>query len=65
MKHPSDIFNCPLIHKEIAWGGAGGCFEIQEVRTDNMDAEFLPFEIDVNNANEICDKCKWYLADND
>ena len=56
MRHPSDMHHCPLLEKEIFWGGEGGCVEIQEVREDNMDAEFLPFELDIERANDICEK---------
>lgn len=24
-----------------------------------MDAEFLPFELDIERANDICEKCRW------
>ena len=59
MRYPSDMHHCPLLEKEIFWGGEGGCVEIQEVREDNMDAEFLPFELDIERANDICEKCRW------
>lgn len=59
MRYPSDMHHCPLLEKEIFWGGEGGCYEIQEVRDDNMDAEFLPFELDMERANDICEKCRW------
>lgn len=59
MRYPSDMHHCPLLEKEIFWGGEGGCYEIQEVRDDNMDVEFLPFELDIERANDICEKCRW------
>ena len=59
MRYPSDMHHCPLLEKEIFWGGEGGCYEIQEVRDDNMDVEFLPFELDIEQANDICEKCRW------
>lgn len=63
MVHPSDRHFCPLLQREIFYGGVGGCIEIQEVRDDNMDAELLPFELDVEKANEVCEVCRWFTGD--
>lgn len=41
-REPAERHFCPLFQREISWGGAGGCYEVQEVREDNMDAELLP-----------------------
>ncbi len=59
MRHPSDTHYCPLLREEIFWDGEGGCYEIQEVRDDNMDVDFLPFTLDIEQANDICEKCRW------
>lgn len=63
MKHPNDKHYCPLLKREIYYGGWGGCIEIQEYREDSMDAELLPFEVDLKLANQVCEKCRWHRAD--
>lgn len=61
---PEATHNCPLFDRRIYWGGAGGCCEVQEVREDNMDIELFPEDIDVEKANEVCEKCRWcYVAE--
>lgn len=60
MRRPSDKHYCPLLGKEIFWGGVAGCYEIQEVRDDNMDMEFLGFDLDLKEAEIHCEKCRWY-----
>ena len=62
MRKPTDRYECPLLGHAILWGGPGGCYEIQEVREDNMDVEMLPIPIDVEIANEVCNKCRWYCV---
>lgn len=59
MRHPSDTHYCPVLKKEIFWGGEGGCVEIQEVREDSMNADFLPFKLDVEQADRVCEECRW------
>lgn len=59
MRHPSDQHMCPLFEKSIFWGGMGGCYEVQEVREDNMDIELFPGHIDVEKANAVCEQCRW------
>lgn len=63
MRSPDDKNYCPLFQKTILWGGAGGCYEVQEAREDNMDAELFPNDIDIAKANSICQKCGWYRAE--
>lgn len=60
MRNPTDKHECPLLRHEILWGGPGGCYEIQEVREDNMDMDLLPAPIDLEEANKVCEKCQWY-----
>lgn len=59
-REPTERHFCPLFQREISWGGAGGCYEVQEVREDNMDAELLPEPFDLNKADAACAKCGWY-----
>ena len=59
MRKPEDKHQCPLFDREIYWGGAGGCYEVQEVRENNMDLELFPGIIDVKKANEVCEKRHW------
>jgi hypothetical protein len=60
MKYPNDMHYCPVLKTMVFFGGEGGCCEIQEVRNDDMDAELLPFELDINKANDLCEVCGWY-----
>lgn len=60
MRQPTEKYICPLLQQEILWGGPGGCYEIQEVREDNLDMEFLPKAIDLQKANVVCEQCQWY-----
>ena len=60
MRSPDDKKYCPLFQRDILWGGAGGCYEVQEVREDSMDAELFPDYIDVAKANSVCEECRWY-----
>ena len=52
-REPAERHFCPLFQREISWGGAGGCYEVQEVREDNMDAELLPEPFDLNKAEDV------------
>lgn len=63
MAHPNDVWFCPLLNKDIFFGGVGGCYEIQEVRNDDMDMEFLPFDLDIEKANNVCERCKKYAEE--
>ena len=51
-----DIKYCPLKKRDIRWGY---CYEIQEVREDNMDMEHLDEPIDLEQAAKVCEKCEW------
>jgi len=39
------------------------CYEVQEVREDEMDMELAIEPFDVDKANEVCEKCKWYVVE--
>lgn len=65
MRHPSDKHFCPLFQRPIYWGGPGGCYEVQEVRDDGMDIELFPGPIDVEKADEVCEKCRWCYVNED
>ena len=50
---------CPLYKREIQYGE---CYEVQEVRDDEMDLKWLIEPIDIDQANEMCEKCKWFVV---
>lgn len=58
-KNHDDKRICPLYEREILYGE---CYEVQEVRDENMDVKLLLEPIDVDKANEICEKCRWYIV---
>lgn len=53
---------CPLYGRETTWSE---CVEVQEVREDEMDAKRLREPFDASKANEVCEKCKWYVVSGD
>ena len=59
-KNHNDKYICPLFGLEILYGE---CYEVQEVREDEMDMELAIEPFDVEKANEICEKCKWYVVE--
>lgn len=59
MRQPDDKHFCPLMNREVFWGD---CYEVQEVREDNMDMELLIEPVDIDQAAILCEKCKWYFA---
>ena len=65
MRHPNDQHFCPLFNRNIYWGGPGGCYEVQEVREDNMDMTLIPQLFDLKQANICCDKCLWCIVSED
>lgn len=65
MRQPEDRHECPLMNRTIFWGGVGGCYEIQEVRDDNMDMDLLPEPFDLEKADEICENCRWHYVSED
>lgn len=58
-KNHDDTHMCPLYGREVFYGE---CYEVQEVREDEMDMKWLMEPIDIDRANEICEKCKWYIV---
>lgn len=58
-KNHDDKHICPLYGREILYGE---CYEVQEVREDNMDVKWLMEPIDIKKANEICEQCRWYIV---
>ena len=58
-RHVNDVHRCPLYNRDIQYGE---CYEVQEVREDSMDMKWLMEPIDINKANKICEKCRWYIA---
>lgn len=61
-KTHDDKFLCPLYGREILYGE---CYEVQEVREDSMDPKWLIEPMDVEQANVICEKCRWYIVSDD
>jgi len=59
LREPDDQHRCPLLNRTIFWGD---CVEVQEIRADSMDMELFGEEFDINDANCICEKCRWYFA---
>ena len=59
-RSPESQHECPLLNRKIFWGD---CYEIQDIRNDDMDAELFPDKFDVEEANTICEECKWYKVD--
>ena len=50
---------CPLLKRSIFWGM---CYEVQEVREDNMGIEHLGENIDLEEAHKTCEACRWYCV---
>lgn len=48
---------CPLYNREVYFGE---CYEVQEVREDEMDAKLLMEPFDMEKADEACERCRWY-----
>ena len=60
-KHHNDIYICPLLKRKILYGE---CYEVQEIREDEMDMEFAVEKFDIAEANRICEECKWFIIEN-
>ena len=56
-RSPDARHDCPLLNREVFWGD---CYEVQEIRNDDMDADLFPYEFKAEDADEICEKCRWY-----
>lgn len=59
-KNHDDMHLCPLFGRNILYGE---CYEVQDVRDDEMDMKLAVEPFDLEKANEICEKCKWYIVD--
>lgn len=59
-KNHNDKCICPLFGREILYGE---CYEVQEIREDEMDMKLAIEPFDAEKANEICEKCKWYVVE--
>lgn len=46
--------------RDIFWGD---CYEVQEIRNDELEPSFFPYKFDADEANKVCEVCKWYIAD--
>lgn len=58
-KTHDDKFVCPLYEREISYGE---CYEVQEIRDDEMKMELAIEPFDLERSNEICEKCKWFIV---
>ena len=56
MRNGDARYDCPLLKRKIFWGD---CVEVQEIREDNMDMELFSEVFDIEDANDICEKCRW------
>lgn len=59
-RSPISRHDCPLYGREATWAE---CVEVQEVREDEMDAKWLREPFDLKKANEVCERCKWYVVE--
>ena len=59
-RSPISRHDCPLYGRETTWTE---CVEVQEVREDEMDAKWLREQFDLKKANEVCERCKWYVVE--
>lgn len=55
-REPSERHQCILFNEDISWSS---CFEVQEVRREDMDMNFFATPFDVKKADEACTKCRW------
>ena len=58
-RSPIAKHDCPLYGRETIWSE---CVEVQEVRGDEMDAKWLREPFDMDKANNVCEKCRWYIV---
>ena len=49
----------PLYNREIYYGE---CYEVQEVRGDEMELKWLREPFDRAQADEVCTRCRWYVV---
>ena len=58
-RSPNAKHECPLYNREVYWSE---CYEVQDVREDDMSMELAFEAFDRDKANEICEKCRWYVV---
>lgn len=58
-KNHNDKRVCPLFEREILYGE---CYEVQEVREDEMDMELAVERFDIETADKVCETCRWYIV---
>ncbi len=59
-RSPNEKHNCPLYNRSIYWSE---CYEVQDVRGDDMDMSLAIEPFDIDEADKICEKCKWYIVE--
>lgn len=59
VRSPDAEHACPLYNRAVTWSE---CVEVQEVREDEMDMKWLIEPIDIDEANQICGKCRWFVV---
>lgn len=60
-RSPNAMHQCPLYDRAVYWSE---CYEVQEVREDSMDPKWLYEPFEMEKANAICEKCRWYIVSN-
>lgn len=58
-RSPNEEHKCPLYNRNVTWSE---CYEVQEVREDEMDAKWLAEPFDSRKADDVCEKCRWYVV---
>lgn len=51
-------FSCPLFGRKITYGE---CYEVQEIRDEEMDMKLAVEPFDIDRANELCEKCREFV----
>lgn len=59
VRSPSEKHFCPLYGREVYWSE---CYEVQEVREDEMDMALLYEEFDMEKADKCCKLCGWNIV---
>ena len=54
-RSPNAKHRCPLYNREVYWSE---CYEVQDVRNDDMDMKLAFEAFDIRVANSICEKCR-------
>ena len=61
-RSPNEKHECPLFSRRVYWSE---CYEVQDIRDDDMDMSLAFESFDIDQANEICEKCRWYVVGED